>query len=69
MKTLTYGKDKYHLHTEMIQWARDNIGTGGWRVPSKELWGDSWGIVMAYGTQEWYFVDEHDATIFALRWQ
>ena len=68
MKTLKFGKNKYHLHTEMIQWAKDNIGTGGWRIPSKELWGDSWGIVINFGEQTWYFVDEKHATMFVLRW-
>lgn len=69
MKHLTFGKDRYHLHKEMIQWAEDNIGTGGWRKPDRERWGDSWGIVINFGNQDWYFVDEHDATLFALRWQ
>lgn len=68
MKTLTFGKSHYHLHNEMILWARANIGPGGWRKPSKELWGDTWGIIIAFGNQEWYFVDEKHATMFALRW-
>lgn len=68
MKHLAFGKDKYHLHNEMIQWARDNIGKGGFRKPSKELWGDTWGIVINFGNQDWYFIDENDAIMFALRW-
>ena len=67
MRQLSFNKDKYHLHTEMIEWARENIGPGGWRVPSK-TWGDTWGIVIHFGNQDWYFVDEHDATMFALKW-
>jgi hypothetical protein len=69
MKQLSFGKDKYHLHTEMVQWARDNIGTGGWRVPSQKLWGDTWGIVINFGKQDWYFINEKDAIMFALRWK
>lgn len=68
MKQLSYSKAHYHLHNDMIRWARENIGPGGWRVPSKELWGDTWGIVINFGNQDWYFIRDEDATVFALRW-
>ena len=66
--TVEFGKDKYHLQNDMIQWCRDNLGTGGWRQPSLKLWGDHWGIVCAFGNTTFYFIEEKDAIMFRLRW-
>lgn len=67
MTELALDRKYYHLHTEMIEWARKNIGTGGWRRPNTER-GDTWGLIIAFGHQQWYFINEKDAMIFTLKW-
>lgn len=68
MTEIRYGKDCYHLHLEMINWAKDHLGPGGW-TNEKLNDGKSWGVSIAFGNQTWYFKEESDATAFKLVWK
>lgn len=69
MTKVQFGKDHYHLQNEMIEWCKKYISPNyGWRKPDKERWGDDWGIVSMFGNSFFYFIEERNATLFALRW-
>ena len=58
------GREKYHLHNDMMQWCNDNIGPGGYRQDATLVWDMS----MVFGTATYYFKHEKDLTFFMLRW-
>jgi hypothetical protein len=68
MTTLQLDRSYYPIQSEMARWCYDNIGMGGWRLPDRERWGDKWGIESIFGQTTFHFLDEKDATLFALRW-
>lgn len=65
-----FGKAKYHLQNEMIEWCKEYISPHyGWREPSRERWGDDWGVSSYFGNTWFYFIEEKHANWFKLRWQ
>ena len=64
MMQIYFGKDRYHEIQEMISWLFRNVGHGGYIDDPEGLWK----IEQAFGTSVFTFVEEKDATLFALRW-
>jgi hypothetical protein len=58
------GKEKYHMHNEIMQWCNDHIGDGGYTQQPNPLWD----MVLVYGTATYYFKHERDLVFFTLRW-
>jgi hypothetical protein len=50
--------DKKHNFFDIELWLKENIG----------LWKDRWIVIYFHNKTDIYFVDEKDATMFALRW-
>lgn len=67
MTEIWFGKDRYHDHPQMFEWCRTQFGYGPWCKPYEDK--HRWGIETAFGNTCFYFRDESDATLFALRWQ
>lgn len=69
---ITFGKDKYHLHTEMERWCKDNFGPGGWSFSTPKSWecmGDKiWVMHSTFGNTTFAFKDPRHYTLFVLRW-
>jgi hypothetical protein len=71
---ITFGKNRYHLHPEMEQWCRDNIGPGAWTFDRPKTWEGKgskiWVIYsMGFGDITFAFKNPEDATAFVLRWK
>jgi hypothetical protein len=62
-----FGKDKYHLQEEIRAWCRANFGPGMWSNPKDHT--QDWGWDSGFGNTHYFFKNEKDAIIFALRWQ
>lgn len=73
--TIEIGKEKYHLQREMISWCQAQFDTDSrnwyWASSAPESWDDleKWCISSAFGKSFFYFKNEADATMFALRWR
>jgi hypothetical protein len=72
MNFYTFGKDKYHLHPEIEQWCRENIGDGGWSYADPKTWegmhGKIWVMSSMFGNTKFSFKDPKHLTLFLLRW-
>jgi hypothetical protein len=64
MTEINISKRRYPELTVMIVWCRENIGPGGY-IQNDD---DPWSIVTNFGNSIFSFVNERDATMFALRW-
>jgi hypothetical protein len=65
MNFYTFGKEQYHLHLEMEQWCRNNIGQGSW---GGAYVGDVWSIDSMFGNTTFAFKNPNHLTMFVLRW-
>lgn len=69
---ITFGKDRYHLISDMISWCDKHIGKGGWiySIPDtqEELGNKNWGMRSIFGTTTVAFKDSKDLTAFVLKW-
>lgn len=61
---ITFGREKYHLHREMIEWCRDHIGAGGYTNDANPVWD----LSIAFGHSTYYFKHAKDLEFFMLRW-
>lgn len=71
MNKITFSKDRYHLHGEMEQWCRANIGTGSWCYSYSDNWQgteDMWRIAITFGNTTFSFRESISLTWFLLRW-
>lgn len=72
MNEITFGKDRYHLHLEMVEWCKDNIGPGQWTYSGLNTWkgmGDSiWIVYSMFGNTTFCFREEKHLALFILRW-
>lgn len=72
IQSVTFDKDKYHLHRDMEQWCRDHIGPGQWSYATPKTWegmGNSrWLMHSMFGRTTFCFKDKRDLTMFLLRW-
>lgn len=66
MITFEFSKDQYHLQEEIRDWCRSNFGPGLWFNPKDNT--NSWGFETAFGYTVYFFKQEHEASMFALRW-
>lgn len=73
--TIQFGKDRYHLQAEMVDWCNKNVGrnashTMDWAWGKPEEWeeGSIWKIESAFGNTKFHFKEQKDANWFALRW-
>ena len=66
MTEFSFGKDQYHLQNEIRAWCRGHFGPGMWMNPKGQT--QTWGWESAFGNTHYFFKNEKDATIFALRW-
>jgi len=71
MITIEFGKDRYHVVDEMVNWCRDNLGLGGWVYADPRDWeeGRRWAVSSMFGNATFYFYDSGDASMFVLRWK
>jgi hypothetical protein len=68
--TVEFGKRYYHLNDDMKSWCVDNVGPGGWTSVTPADWDvRNWAMFTMFGNTTFYFKNEHDATVFALRWK
>ena len=67
MQSIKFGKDRYHLNSEMYEWLVERLGPGGWykgSIDSEHRW--AW--ESAFGNTIYHFRDDRDAIIFLLKW-
>jgi hypothetical protein len=69
---ITFNKDRYHQHLEMVRWCQDHVGPGKWTGGSPKTWqgmGDSqWVVHSTFGNTTFAFKDARHYTLFVLRW-
>ena len=69
---ITFGKERYHQHTEMEQWCRDRIGMGGWSYSTPKTWEGMddkiWVMHSMFGNTTYAFKEARHLTMFILRW-
>lgn len=69
MTEVVLGQVFFWRQQEIIDWCVENISPNyGWRFPDQARWGDDWGIASYFGHSHFYFLNEHDALMFLLRW-
>jgi hypothetical protein len=70
MNTITFGKDRYHEHTEMERWCHEHIGKGGWSCFDnwEGLDGKIWLMYSMFGNTTFAFKENKHYTLFVLRW-
>jgi hypothetical protein len=67
MIEFTFGKDTYHMQEEIRAWCREHFG-------QDDYWGVSehahrtWYWHSGFGNTHYFFKQEHEASMFALRW-
>ena len=67
---VNFDKGRYHLVTKMEEWCHQRIGPGGWVYPDPDDWCTRrWAVSATFGNTVFYFKNQVDATVFALRWQ
>jgi hypothetical protein len=70
---ITFGKDRYHLNSEMSGWCSDNIGEGKWTHDTPKTWegmdGKVWVMHSMFGNTTFCFKEEKDFIWFKLRWE
>lgn len=66
MIKFSFEKDKYHLQDDIRAWCRENFGSGMWMNPKGHT--QTWGWETAFGHTQYYFKNELEASMFALRW-
>lgn len=59
------GREKYHLHNEIMQWCNEHIGNGGYTQEPNSVWD----MTIIFGTATYYFKYERDLIFFNLRWK
>lgn len=71
MKELRFGKDRYHLHSEIEEWCKKHVGPGGWysggEIISWKALG-KWRISCTFGNTTISFKNDEDAVAFKLVW-
>lgn len=65
MVKITFGRENYHRHGDMIDWCRNNIGQGGWGI-LKENDSRRWAVEINFGYTTFWFSNESDYLIFLL---
>jgi hypothetical protein len=67
--TITFDRDRYHQQEEMISWCNAHIGLGTWWTGLTELpTSMSWALDCLHGRTTFWFDNDSDALLFALRW-
>ena len=66
MIEFNFGKDQYHLQGEIRAWCRSSFGPGMWSNPKDNT--ASWGWDSDFGETRYFFKQEHEASMFALKW-
>lgn len=67
MRSIKFGKDRYHLNTEMYEWLVNNLGPGGWYKQAIDV-NHRWAWESAFGNTTYHFREDRDATMFILKW-
>ena len=67
MIEFTFGKDKYHLQDEIRAWCRENFGQADYLGVSDHEH-RTWYWDTRFGNTHYFFKQEHEASMFALRW-
>jgi hypothetical protein len=67
---VTFTKAQYHLNGAMELWCHHNLGPGGRVYSDPGDWEENrkWAMTGMFGNTTFYFKNETDATIFALKW-
>lgn len=69
---ITFGKDRYHQHTEMQNWCSSHFGPGNWIseriVKDWEGMQVTWTIHSMFGNTTFCFKDPRHLMHFILRW-
>ena len=63
-----FGKSRYHDQAEIRQWIEDSFGPGKYGAEAASEGISTWSWETQFGNTYYYFVNEEDATMFALRW-
>lgn len=66
---ISFGKDRYHEHLEMISWCEKNLGKGGYYSFTKNPETAKWAIESMFGNTHFFFRDSKDAVLFGLTWR
>jgi hypothetical protein len=69
---VSFGKDRYHQHTEMQNWCSSHFGPGNWIseriVKDWEGMQVTWTIHSMFGNTTFCFKDPKDLMHFIFRW-
>lgn len=66
---ISFDKDRYHEHLEMISWCEKNLGEGGYYSFTKNPETAKWAIESMFGSTHFFFKDSKDAVLFGLTWR
>jgi hypothetical protein len=66
MTEIYISKRQYHQLYQMRKWCNENIGERDFGGPRSV--GGLWSVVTMFGDSTFSFVNDQDATAFALRW-
>ena len=69
---VTFSRDRYHEHYDMIEWCYNNIGTGCWTYSTPLTWegmgANLWIVHGKRGNTIFAFKNAKHLTLFILRW-
>lgn len=70
--TVTFGKNRYHEHIEMVDWCKKHCGLGQWISNRPNSWVEfenvNWLVDSMFGNTNFYFKDSKHLAMFVLRW-
>ena len=70
--TITFEKNRYHQHIEMVEWCREHCGYGRWLAETPINWLGledlNWSVDSMFGNTTFAFRDPKHLTLFLLRW-
>lgn len=66
---VTITKDRFHEQDAMVEWCKKTLGPGGWNTSLVlNNKGEQWRVDSIFGSTHFWFKQERDYLLFALKW-
>jgi hypothetical protein len=66
---ITLNKDRYHEQEAIVKWCQKHLGPGGWNTSLVlNNRGEQWRVDSIFGSTHFWFKQERDYLLFALKW-
>lgn len=67
IRRISFGRDRFHQHQDMIRWCYQHCGKGGYHAFSKDD-NARWSVDTMFGNTHFFFKEEKDVVLFTMKW-